>query len=271
MQHLTDDEFHRFQRFIFREAGITLGQTKKALVAGRLAKRVEAHSLGSFSAYLSLIGNPAHGPEAQLAIDLLTTNETYFFREQKHFDLLRERAVRAAAERREYRVWSAASSTGEEAYSAAMVLADCFGLDSGAWSVLGTDISARVLVRARRGHYSVARTNLIPPASLQRYCLKGVGKQEGTLLIDPRLRAHVEFSQVNLNRPLPEMPPFDVIFLRNVMIYFNAETKREVIGRLVPKLKRDGVLFVGHSESLNGVSDELVALAPATYARAAPR
>ncbi len=271
MQQLTDQEFARIQRFIFAEAGISLNDTKKALVAGRLSKRVEALSLGSFSEYLKFINDPSHGPEAQVAIDMLTTNETYFFRESKHFELLRERATQAAAARREFRVWSAASSSGEEPYSIAMTLADCFGLKDTRWSVLGTDISTRMLVRARRGHYPLARTQNISTAHLQQYCLKGLGKQAGTLLIDPKLRARVEFAQVNLTRELPKMGPFDFIFLRNVMIYFNQDTKREVVARLLPLLRPDGVFIVGHSESLHGISEELVAIASAAYVKASAR
>jgi chemotaxis protein methyltransferase CheR len=268
MQTLTDIEFSRFQQFLNTRTGITLADSKQSLVAGRLEKRLRELSLRSFSEYLRRILDPAHVGEAQMAIDLLTTNETYFFREPKHFDRLRARARDAAGQTREFRVWSAACSTGEEAYSAAMVLADSLATSNTPWSIFGTDISTRVLERARRGHYSVARTEHVPPDYLKRYCLRGVGKQAGTLLIEKELRARTQFQHMNLNHRIPQMAKFDVIFLRNVMIYFSNETKREVVERLLPLLREDGLLFVGHSESLNGITNKVRAVHPATFTHA---
>ncbi len=266
MQPLTDLEFSRFQKFLDVNTGIALASGKRSLVAGRLEKRLRDLSLESYSDYLQRLADPAHVGEAQVAIDLLTTNETYFFRESRHFDLLRQHAARIGG-RGEFRVWSAASSSGEEAYSAAMVLADCLGIE-GNWSILGSDISTRVLARAARGHYAMARIEHMPDDYLRRFCLRGVGKQAGTMLIDKRLRERVSFRRMNLSQPLPTLPTFDVIFLRNVMIYFNNETKREVIERLMPHLKTDGLFIVGHSESLNGIAAGLRSVAPGTYALA---
>ena len=141
MNTLTDSEFTRFQRFIFDAAGITLSSAKKALVSGRLSKRLQAHQLSSYTDYLAILDSGDAPGEVQTAVDLLTTNETYFFREPKHFELLRSLALAAVGRSQPFRVWSAASSTGEEGYSIAMVLADCLG--SAAWEVLGTDISSR--------------------------------------------------------------------------------------------------------------------------------
>lgn len=260
---ISDQEFAQFQRFIFEAAGISLSPAKKALVSGRLAKRLQHHRLGSYGEYFRLLASGQASAEVQTAVDLLTTNETYFFREPKHFDLLREQALVARKRAQAFRVWSAASSTGEEAYSIAMVLADC--LDGGLWEVTGSDISARVLEKARVGHYSTERTQHIPPSYLQRFCLKGFGAQEGTLLIERSLRARVKFLQVNLNAPLPHLGVFDVIFLRNVLIYFSAETKQQVVGRVLSLLKPGGHFCIGHSESLNGVTDAAQALAPSIY------
>ncbi len=268
MAALTDLEFSRFQQFLIERAGITLPDSKQSLVAGRLEKRLRDLSLRSFSEYLRRIVDPAHVGEAQMAIDLLTTNETYFFREPKHFDILRRHAKQAVGRAREFRVWSAACSTGEEAYSAAMVLADCLGPSNTPWSILGTDISTRVLEKARRGHYSISRTEHVPTDLLHRYCLKGVGRQEGTLLIDKALRQRAEFKHVNLNHRLTPMAKFDVIFLRNVMIYFSNDTKRQVVERLMPMLREDGLLFVGHSESLNGITNKVRAVQTATFTHA---
>ncbi|HEY0465693.1 MAG TPA: protein-glutamate O-methyltransferase CheR, partial [Polyangiaceae bacterium] len=232
---ITDLEFSHFQRFIYEAAGITLPSTKKALVAGRLAKRLEQCQLASYGAYFKLLASGRAPQEVQTAVDLLTTNETHFFREMKHFKLLFELALAARKRSQPFRVWSAASSTGEEVYSVAMVLADCLG--EGAWDVLGSDISARVLARARLGHYPMERAEHVPPAYLKRFCLKGIEECAGSLLVQRNVQARVQFQQVNLNGELPRLGPFDVIFLRNVMIYFNDETKRQVVHRILSLLK----------------------------------
>lgn len=260
---ITDHEFAQFQRFIYEKAGISLAAGKKALVSGRLAKRLQHWQVPSYGAYFKLLASGEAQAEIQIAIDLLTTNETYFFREAKHYDHLRSHLSRAGGG--PFRVWSAASSTGEEAYSIAMVLSDC--LEGRAWEVVGTDISTRVLQRARSGHYSTARAQHIPPDYLRRYCLKGRGSQEGTLLINRAVRQHVQFVQANLNAPLPQLGMFDAIFLRNVLIYFNVETKRQVVGRVLELLKPGGHFYVGHSESLNGLCDGVRAVGVAVYVR----
>lgn len=264
LRTITDQEFGWFQRFIFEAAGISMGDAKKALVSGRLARRLVACQLDSFTAYFRLLESGRAPQEVQAAIDLLTTNETYFFREIKHFDLLRRLALEAA--QRPYpamRVWSAASSSGEEAYSIAMVLADC--LPRAPWEVVGTDISTRMLERARTGHFPMERARHIPQDYLKRFCLRGFDEQEGTMLIERPLRARVQFLHANLNETLPSLGQFDVIFLRNVMIYFNAETKRRVVSRLLAHLKPMGHLLIGHSESLNDITQDVVVVAPSIY------
>ncbi|MDF3822488.1 protein-glutamate O-methyltransferase CheR [Leptospira sp. 96542] len=263
MAEITDHEFTKFQSFIFDEAGITLADTKKALVSGRLAKRLAHFRLDSYSEYLRLLLGRSDPGEVQIAVDLLTTNETYFFREPRHFDLLGQLAQEATREGRGLRVWSAASSTGEEPYSIAMVLADKQG--DLPWSVLGTDLSSRVLRHARIGHYQQERASHVPPAYLKKYCLRGTGVETGTLLVQRALRDRVQFSQVNLNKPLPSLGPFDIIFLRNVLIYFNPETKRQVVQRLLGQLRPGGHLLVGHSETLNDINGTVRSVAPSIY------
>lgn len=263
MNSITDHEFARFQRFIYEAAGITLSHAKKALVIGRLSKRLQVNRLNTYGQYFELLSSGNAADEVQTAVDLLTTNETYFFREPKHFELLKTLATAAAARPAPFRVWSAASSSGEECYSIAMVLADCLG--TATWDVTGSDISKRVLQRARAGHYPVERTRHIPPAYLKRFCLRGMGEQDGTLLVDKQLRARVNFAQVNLNADLPRMGPFDVIFLRNVLIYFNGDTKRQVVARVLSLLKPGGHFCIGHSESLNDISTAVQQLAPSIY------
>ncbi|CAN0622799.1 chemotaxis protein methyltransferase [Burkholderia multivorans] len=269
MNVITDAEFTQFQQFIFDAAGITISSAKKMMVCGRLSKRLLALGMETYTQYLELLGSGNARDEVQTAIDLLTTNETYFFRESKHFDLLGRLARNAAQHSQPLRVWSAACSTGEECYSMAMTLADQMG-DAG-WEILGTDISATVLGRARIGHYSLSRTQYIPQDYLKRFCLKGHGEQEGTLLVDRELRRRVNFAQVNLNATLPRLGSFDAIFLRNVLIYFSRETKRDVVARVLSHLKPGGYFCIGHSESLQDVNATLNPIAPAIFQKPASR
>jgi chemotaxis protein methyltransferase CheR len=262
MNTITDQEFNRFQRFIYDAAGISMASSKKALVSGRLSKRLQARQLNSFTEYFNLLSSGQAKDEVQTAIDLLTTNETYFFREPKHFELLKKLA-QVHSSSQPFRVWSAASSTGEEAYSMAMVLADA--RDSSPWEILGSDISTRVLQRARAGHFPMERARNIPQPYLKRFCLKGMDEQDGTMLVERSLRQRVRFIQANLNEALPQLGMFDVIFLRNVMIYFNGDTKRQVVARVISMLKPGGHFCIGHSESLNDISDALVPVAPSIY------
>jgi chemotaxis protein methyltransferase CheR len=269
MEHsaISQGEFARFQRFIFDIAGISMSDSKKALVSGRLAKRLQHFGLSSYDAYFRLLTDGAHKNEVQLAVDLLTTNETYFFREERHFDMLREAAGAARGSLRAnapFRVWSAACSSGEEPYSIAMVLADVLG--AAPWEVAASDISTRVLERARTGHYPMERASHVPQDYLRRFCLKGIRDQQGTMLVDRALRERVHFRQVNLNTALPgDLGTYDLVFLRNVMIYFNGETKRQVVRRILGHIKPGGHLFIGHSESLQELGDMLRPVVPSVY------
>lgn len=258
---LGDDVFAHFRALMAQVAGIALAPEKRALVAGRLARRLKHHGLGSYDAYRALVARDPH--ERQAAIDLLTTNETRFFREPAHFDLLRTRVLPELAATRPLRVWSAASSTGQEAYSIAMLLARHLGHE--AWSVLGSDLSSRVLDEARRARYDMRQAAEIPTTLLHACCLRGVGAQEGTFAIAPELRQRVRFSAINLNDVLPDIGAFEVIFLRNVLIYFPAETKRQVVGRVLERLRPGGWFFVGHSESLGALAAGLEPMAPSAY------
>jgi len=264
---LNDSEFQQFQSWLHFTAGISLSSSKKALVAGRLAKRLKHYNLSSYGDYFRLISHKAEAAELQLALDLLTTNETHFFREPKHFDFLRQHVLPAVPAGKTFRVWCAACSTGEEPYSIAMTFADSLadGPFGTPWEIVASDISASVLAKARSGHYKLERAGGIPKPLLAKYCLKGTGSQQGTFLIEQRLLGRVQFMQINLNASLPKIGEFDMIFLRNVMIYFNMDTKREVVARMLPLLKPDGYFIVSHSESLNGITDRLKVLTPSIY------
>jgi len=260
---ITNSEFILFREFIYDYAGINLGNEKKTLVTSRLGKRLRHYSLKSFRAYFELISDASHSAERQMAIDLLTTNETYFFREPKHFEFLQAKVLSEWNSGKTLRIWSAASSSGEEAYSIAMVLDDV--MDNRPWEIFGSDISSRVLEKARQGHYLQSRIDGIPEEYLRKYCLKGVGDHEGTLLIDKVLRQRVTFSPVNLKKSLAEVGVFEVIFLRNVLIYFDMDTKRDIIKQLIEQIQPRGYLFIGHSESLKGIHEGLEFVVPAVY------
>lgn len=253
--------FRGFQQLMQQAAGIHIADSKMQLVRGRLARRVSELQLSSYDDYLRHISDARNSAERQVAIDLLTTNETYFFREPKHFELLTEIAANSSSSR-PLRVWSAACSSGEEPYSIAMLLTQQLGQH---WEVLGSDISTRVLAQAQRAIYPLARTHSLPAGYLERFCLKGIGSQEGSFIVSRELRARVRFLNINLNAPLPDIGEFDVIFLRNVMIYFNQQTKSQVVNRLAAKLRPGGYLIIGHSESLNGIESPLKPVRPSVY------
>ncbi|MBU3057622.1 CheR family methyltransferase [Pseudomonas indica] len=258
---LSDQEFRQFRTLLHEVAGISMSDAKKPLVSGRLAKRIRQCGLGSYSDYFRLLAREQ--AELQVAVDLLTTNETYFFREPKHFEFLREQILPPRRGPQKIRIWSGACSSGEEPYSLAMTLADSLGQQP--WEVVASDISTRVLEKARTGLYRLDDAQTLPRSTLIRHCLKGVGEHDGCFLVKPELRERIRFMQVNLNAPLPDLGDFDVIFLRNVMIYFDQETKRRVVRRLLPRLRPGGYFIVSHSESLNGVSDELRLVSPSIY------
>jgi chemotaxis protein methyltransferase CheR len=260
---ITEAEFVRFQRLVLQATGITLSDQKKALVVGRLGSRLRHRKAESFSAYYNILQDPCEADELQAAIDLITTNETSFFRESDHFKVLENYIHSLRPVPFPFRVWSAASSSGEEAYTIAMVLADLLG--SADWQVVGTDISTRVLERARKGLYPMERAATIPQEFLRRFCLKGQDRHEGLFLMSRQIRDRVTFLQANLCRDLPRLGPFDVAFLRNVLIYFEVTQKRRAVEAVMAQLKPGGLLIVGHSESLTGISDGLVALRPTVY------
>lgn len=260
---LSDREFAQFQSMLYDIAGISLSGAKKSLVAGRLAKRLREYQLSNFSQYLALLAQKEYRHEIQTAIDLLTTNETYFFREPNHFSFLKTLLQAQSRGAGSFRVWSAASSSGQEPYSIAMVLQEC--LVGRNWEVLASDISTRVLDTARVAQYPIAQADNIARHYLTDYCLKGIGSQAGTFIVDRLLRDKVQFFHCNLNTKLPDVGLFDIIFLRNVMIYFDADTKRQVVKRLQAVLKPGGFLFIGHSESLQGINSELKMIVPAVF------
>lgn len=260
--NLSNREFQQFRDMIHEVAGIAMSESKRQLIAGRLNKRLKHFALNSYGDYYRLLMKDK--VELQNAIDLLTTNETYFFREPKHFEFLREHlAGELKRGGQPLRIWSAACSSGEEPYTLALLLADCLG--SRPWEIVASDISTRILEKARSGIYPLDEACGIPQDLLYRHCLQGTGRHAGMFTLEPALKRRISFHQINLNNALPDVGLFDVIFLRNVMIYFDQHTKRQVVQRLAARLRPGGYFFISHSESLNGISEELHSLRPSIY------
>ncbi len=263
VQPISDGDFRKIRDWLFHEAGIHLSDRKHALVSGRLAGRLRHHRLTRYGDYFNMLHDGSHPDEPQVAIDLLTTNETSFFREPKHFEFLAEQIVPRHQPGRTLRIWSAACSSGEEPYSIGITLASCMGDQP--WEILGSDLSSRILERARAAIYPMERAKTLTRAQLVAHCLKGKDAYEGSFQVAPDVTSRVKFRQINLNAPLPIMGDFDVIFLRNVMIYFEGPTKQQVIDRMVACLRPHGYLVIGHSESLAAVNSALKLVAPAVY------
>jgi chemotaxis protein methyltransferase CheR len=272
---LTDREFSLFQRLIHRETGIFLPEVKKALVVARLSRRLRTLGLRSFGDYFDVVEQDRDG-EKTVMLDNICTNETRFFREPRQFEFLENEVLPAWKARGEagqmpkrIRVWSAACSTGEEPYSLAMLLRTHFPAESG-WNIeiLASDLSTKVLATARDGVWPVQRMAEIPPAYLRAYMLRGVRSEEGKIRAQANIRSLIEFRRLNLNdEQYPVDGPFDLIFCRNVLIYFNRETKAAVVGRLARHLSPAGLLFLGHSETLHGAAHALRHAGPTAYGR----
>lgn len=265
MLALSTDTYRDISALMYKAIGLSLNDSKKPLVSSRLGPRIQKLGLDSYEDYLHLIASPSDGGEFQMAVDLLTTNETYFFREPAHFQLLEAELSRTRPQ--QLSVWSAASSFGDEAWSTAMLLADLqqMGRIGPNWSILGTDISDRVLRSAIEGIYPQDRLRQVTPERLKRYCLRGEDSCEGLVRIQDKLRGHVKFGQLNLCQPIESLGPFDVVFLRNVLIYFDASTKREVVDRVLACLKPGGLFFIGTAEGRVPCQTPLQSLAPGAF------
>jgi chemotaxis protein methyltransferase CheR len=266
MKNLSGKAFDSVTQLFHSVSGIRLGANKQALVAGRLQKLAQEAGEADVDAYIDKVVR-GHAPAAEMVrvIDRLTTNETYFFREPQHFNDLALR-LEKAPKGAEFLVWSGASSSGEEAYSAAMLMADKLG--AAPWKIIGTDLSTAMVESAQRGLYTMERARMVPPDYLKRYCLKGSGPHDGEVLMARELRERVRFLQANLMLPLPALPLFDVIFLRNVLIYFENDAKAQIVRRVLAQLKPDGVLYTGHAESLSTLALPVRTLATAIHGHA---
>jgi chemotaxis protein methyltransferase CheR len=246
---LTDNDFSRVRSMIHQRAGIALGEQKREMVYSRLSRRLRALGLTEFTSYLALLEADREHDEWQAFTNALTTNLTAFFREAHHFPLLAQHAANCP---QPMTVWCAAASTGEEPYSIAMTLIEALGSRAGAVRVLATDIDTQVLEKAATGVYSMEQVSNLPLARLKRFFLKGSGAQAGKVRIRPEVAALVRFAPLNLLNPdWAVKAPFDAIFCRNVMIYFDKPTQGKILQRFAPLVKPHGLLFAGHSENFS--------------------
>lgn len=264
-----DEDFRRFQDLVQTETGIQLPESKRALLVGRLSRRLRELNLASFGDYYRRVTDQNDSAERIRMIDRICTNETYFFREPRQFDFLEREVLSTwaapdARRERRVRVWSAACATGEEPYSVAMTL--LYHLPGWEVEVFASDLSTHALDRARAGIWPIEKSREIPERYLKAFMLRGVGAQQGYMKASPELHEVVHFEKVNLHAPLLGVQGgFDVIFCRNVLIYFSAEGRASVVSRLVRHLSPTGYLFLGHAETLNGLNDQLRSVGPTVY------
>ena len=251
---LTGEEFRAITVMVKQASGIVLTDAKRELVYSRLRRRLRALNLDSFGAYLALVKDPGSGEERVRMINAITTNLTSFFREQHHFDFLADEVLPALPRaRRRLRIWSAGCSSGEEPYSIAMTLHRAMpDLESWDARVLATDIDTDMVAAGAKGHYAMERAAAIP-AELRRAHVRRIDAE--TIEMGQELKDLISFRQLNLPGPWPMKGPFDIIFCRNVIIYFDKETQRALFDRYADMLTPSGHLFVGHSESLHKVTD----------------
>lgn len=261
---LSDGQFRRVCQLIYQRAGIVLADHKRDMVYNRLVRRLRQLGMDDFGRYLAVLESQPHSPEWQAFINALTTNLTAFFREAHHFPTLADHARRS---RGEYRVWSAAASTGEEPYSVAITLADTLGSAPGRWRVFASDIDTDVLEKARSGIYRQSELKTLSQQQLASYFMRGTGPHSGLVRVRQTLASTVDFSVLNLLDHEYALPgPFDAIFCRNVMIYFDRATQQAILRRFVPLLKPGGLLFAGHSENFSHLVPEFTLQGQTVYA-----
>jgi chemotaxis protein methyltransferase CheR len=272
--------FEKFQTLIYSETGIWLGSSKTALLCGRLFRRLRTLGITSLETYYELVTRSDQIEERERMIDAITTNETRFFREPRQFEFMVQVVLprwRMEAEQglraRRVRIWSAGCSSGEEPYTVAMLMAKHLPAQEG-WDVriLATDISNRVLEKARKGIYPIAKARELPPDLLYSSMLRGTAERDGEMKVKIEIQQMVDFRRLNLDQEsnLGESP-FDIIFCRNVLIYFDAASKSRVVANLSRHIIANGFLFVGHAENLTSISAQLRSLEPTIYTKTTDR
>jgi chemotaxis protein methyltransferase CheR len=264
---ITSKEFECFRTLIYEGSGISLDQRKKSLLESRLAKRLRELGLETFAQYYDRVTRDPTREEFTRMLDLISTNKTDFFREPKHFDYLREHILPQLKDERRIRIWSSACSTGEEPYTIAMTLFENIN-NPLQWDfkILASDLSTRVLAKAAAGLYEEDRFRDVPPDILKRHFLRGRGDHVGQFKVKPHLSEIIQFRRLNLmDERFPIKTPLDLIFCRNVMIYFDRPTQETLVNKFHWYLKPGGHLFIGHSESLQWVNHPFTVVAPTIY------
>jgi len=271
---LSDRDFNRLSTFIHDYCGITMQQAKRSMLESRLSKRVRATGIASLSAYVDYLFSPEGAAHEKIhMIDAVTTNKTDFFREPDHFAYLTRKALPAIfsgmTANRNVMIWSAGCSTGEEPYTLAMVLSEYHEQQPGArFVILATDLSTRVLEAAAQGIYDEDRVEPVPPELRKKYLLRSKDQSKSLVRMSHGLRSLIHFRQLNfMEGDFGMREPMDVIFCRNVIIYFDKPTQERLLTRFVKHLRPGGYLFLGHSESLNGLNVPLQPVAPTIYRR----
>ncbi len=261
--HFTEKDFRSIKQLIHTHAGISLSDTKRNLVYSRISRRLRTHGLTRFSDYLSLL--ESNEDEWQPFINSLTTNLTSFFREQHHFPILAEHIKKLGAQKN-INLWCSAASTGEETYSMAMTMVDLFRTYTPSVRIIATDIDTQVLETARRGVYSVDRVGQLTSSQLKRFFLRGRGSNDGTVKIRQELQDMITFRQLNLlDDKWLLRGPFDAIFCRNVMIYFDKPTQKKILDRFVHLMAPNGLLFAGHSENFQTITNAFMPCGRTVY------
>lgn len=263
---LKAEEFKKIRDLLYDICGINMPPGKEGLVKARLMKRLKALQIGSFGAYVSYVQNDQSGHELAIMVDELTTNKTNFYREMAHFDFMAQHVLPVYQKKRKMRIWSAACSTGEEPYTISMQLHDCIpNIDQMDMRILATDISPTVLAKAQEGVYEQNRMDGLSQAHIRKYFTVAKQPSGAAYRVSDRVRSLVTFARLNLMGNWPMNGPFDVIFCRNVMIYFDKETREKLVQRFHGLLCSGGYLLVGHSESLSSLTHSFEYVQPAIY------
>jgi len=264
---LSDRQFEKVSDIIYRECGIVLKSGKEALVRARLVKRLRALRMGNFGEYMKYLQGDNGREELGLLVDVMTTNKTSFFREMPHFDFLGETVLPQLTDRK-LRFWSAACSSGEEPFSLAMFLLDRMqGLGSRDVKILATDISPTILGKASKAIYEEGVLLDLPSTFMRKYFVKVGNENPHTYQVKGDVRKMVRIARLNLLHPWPMKGSFNLIFCRNVMIYFDRPTQQTLVNRFYEILEPGGYLFVGHSEGMSGVKHKFRYVQPATYVK----
>lgn len=264
---LTDKEFNLIKEMVYNEFGIALTEKKKTLIESRFSNTLNQRDIHSFSEYFEVLKKDNTGTEMMEFVNRITTNHTFFFREQRHFDFMRKVVIPQMIEResktRDLRIWSAGCSSGEEAYSIAMLLDDYFGEKKYLWDtqILATDISTKVLTQAMEGRYTIDQTNQLSKQFSNKY----LRRDHHYCYVNDRIKREIIFRKFNLTSPFHFKKPFHLIFCRNVMIYFDQESKRQLLEKFYNALVPGGYLFIGHSESIENKKIGFRFIEPAIY------